>query len=129
MPKPFARPKNTRQLGNLQESLACQYLRGKGLRLVSSNYHCRNGEIDLIMLDSHQVLIFIEIRYRRQSGYGSAVETVDFVKQRKIRQAASHFLMTNPRLSHLACRFDVVGIESDGKTSRNRIQWISNAFS
>ncbi|HET6592353.1 MAG TPA: YraN family protein, partial [Xanthomonadales bacterium] len=43
--------------------MAEKMLRGRGLRPVARNYHCRCGEIDLIMLDA-SVLVFVEVRYR-----------------------------------------------------------------
>jgi len=57
--------KNTRQFGHTQEILAAKYLREHGLKLTRSNYQCRVGEIDLIMVDSRRVLVFVEVRFRR----------------------------------------------------------------
>lgn len=54
----------TREQGEYTESLACRYLKNKGLKLVEKNFNCRVGEIDLIMQDDNN-LVFIEVRYRR----------------------------------------------------------------
>jgi putative endonuclease len=59
---------NTRQQGQRWEQVAEKMLRRRGLRPVARNYHCRCGEIDLIMLDT-SVLVFVEVRYRHSDRY------------------------------------------------------------
>ena len=109
-----------RLTGKRAEDLACRFLQGEGLLLIGRNYHCRFGEIDLIMQD-HDDLVFIEVRYRRSARYGSGAESVDHNKQRKIIFTANHYLQAHP--SHQACRFDVVTLAPDQAP-----QWIINAF-
>lgn len=118
----------TRLTGTRQEQRACLYLQHQGLVLLQSNYLCKLGEIDLIMTEASQFLIFVEVRYRRQHAFGDAVATVDHRKQRKIRLAAAHFLTTHPRLSHFACRFDVVGVSLSNCQGEMHFDWIRDAF-
>ncbi len=66
-------------------------------------------------------LVFVEVRYRRSERYGTAAESVDAHKQRRLAAAAGHYLQGHP--SSLSCRFDVVAIGAD-----NRIDWIRSAF-
>lgn len=115
----FARDKGTEV-----ETFVCRYLQKRGLKLLTRNYHSRGGEIDLIMRHDH-VLVFIEVRFRRNSAYGSAVETVDHRKQARIIQTAEQYLQRHG-LSHECCRFDVVGVSPAGRGYQ--IQWIQNAF-
>lgn len=110
----------SRLKGKKAEDVACNYLIKNDLRLVARNYHCRYGEIDLIMQDS-DTLVFVEVRYRQSSQFGSAAESVDHNKQRKLVFAANHYLQTHP--SSLASRFDVIAISEHAT-----IEWISNAF-
>ena len=49
-------------LGSDAEQLAATYLQQQGLILVTSNYSCRFGEIDLIMRDGKS-LVFVEVRF------------------------------------------------------------------
>ena len=123
---------NKRLLGSSHEARACKLLKRRGLRLIESNFHCRRGEIDLIMLDSESTLVFIEVRFRQNSCYGSAAETVGRRKQERIRMSASLFLHTNPKYRKLACRFDVVGISPlpcfEASSKEFEINWIQNAF-
>lgn len=119
---------NSRRFGDFQERQASKFLQRQGLQLLCRNYQCRQGEIDLVMQDTSGFLVFIEIRFRRQRHYGDPVATIDVRKQRKIRHAAASFLQANPRLAHLPCRFDVVGISPAADRQGNRFEWIRSAF-
>ncbi|MDG2473242.1 MAG: YraN family protein [Pseudomonadales bacterium] len=55
---------DTLQIGQTTETAALQFLLRHGLSLITKNYRCQFGEIDLIMKDGNTV-IFIEIRYRK----------------------------------------------------------------
>jgi putative endonuclease len=115
------RPTDSRtRIGGAKESLAADFLARHGLQLVARNHRCRLGEIDLVMREGG-TLVFVEVRYRGSSRYGTPAETVDGRKQRRLIAAAGHYLQANP--SVLPCRFDVVAI-----SGQDRIEWIKNAF-
>lgn len=114
---------STINTGKDAETRACCYLQAQGLQLVQRNYHSRRGEIDLIMQDKDS-LVFIEVRYRRQSRFGSAAESVNRHKQSKLIACANHYIQTYPERARQACRFDVVSIDGN----MNSIDWIKNAF-
>jgi len=110
------------QIGQRAEALACRYLQRRGLVLLARNYRCRGGEIDLIM--SHgDSLVFVEVRYRRGSRFGTGAETVDRRKQARIIACASQYLQQHPSAAVLAPRFDVIALTGDA-----RVQWIPDAF-
>lgn len=112
--------------GQAGESIALNYLQKKGLNLVTANYHCRSGEIDLIM-QSKQTIIFVEVRSRSSSGYADPAETITAFKQAKIIRTAKHYLMYNAHLNEFYCRFDVVTIT--GKAGmKYKIDWLKGAF-
>ena len=106
--------------GKKAEDVACSFLQRNGLLLIERNYHCRFGEIDLIMQDSDS-LVFVEVRYRSSSKFGDAIESVDANKRRKLVFAANHYLQ-NTSLDQPS-RFDVVALSPDQTP-----QWICNAF-
>lgn len=117
---------NTRQQGQASEQLACQHLQHQGLRLLTQNWHCRQGELDMVMLDGDTV-VFVEVRYRRHAAWGGAVESVDARKRARLAAAAQHFLLQESRWAKHPCRFDVVAISPDDH-SHPRLDWIQNAF-
>lgn len=123
-------PATRRTRGNAVEAAAREHLRDAGLRDIAANAAFRFGELDLVMLDEHArdgaVLVFVEVRYRRDARFGGGAASVDAFKRRKLVRAARQFLAAHPRLSALACRFDVV--EADGDPASPRLHWIRDAF-
>ena len=117
-----------RSTGTRYEDLACERLEAAGLVLLERNFSCRHGELDLVMRD-RDVLVFVEVRYRRGGGagsYGDGIDSVGAAKRAKLVRAASAWLAMHPRLARHACRFDVVAIAGDaGATS---LDWRANAF-
>jgi putative endonuclease len=114
------RPESGQVIGSTKEEQALRYLEQRGLRLVARNYRCRQGEIDLVMRDG-DCLAFVEVRYRKSTGFGSPAETVTPSKQRRIICAARHYLQHHPTGSD--CRFDILAI-----TGTVRVEWLKNAF-
>lgn len=101
--------------GKASEKQAEKYLRAHKHRIIARNYLTRQGEIDLISVLPDALLVFTEVRSRRDCTYGHPVETVDARKQGHIRAAAKHFLYENPEFAGYACRFDVITIVGEGQ--------------
>lgn len=113
---------NKQLSGQQAEARAESYLLDRGLQLVERNFLCKLGEIDLIMREG-SCLVFVEVRFRKNANFGSALETVNYSKQRKIIAAAQFYLRTHKPMANPAVRFDVIGITGDD------IQWVPSAFS
>jgi putative endonuclease len=109
--------------GKDAEDAALAYLQNQGLSLVVRNHRCRMGEIDLIMQDG-KTLVFVEVRFRRSSRFGSAAESVDRGKQSRIVAAASHYLATTG--ADCPSRFDVVAM-APGANDYS-VDWFRDAF-
>ena len=119
----------TQESGQQAESIALEYLQQQGLRLITRNYRCRRGEIDLIMQHRDSV-VFIEVRYRRNRHFGGADASVDRRKQDKLITSALHYLQENRQAARQPARFDVIAIHADthAATQPDNIQWIQDAF-
>ncbi|MCG7973031.1 MAG: YraN family protein, partial [Candidatus Thiodiazotropha taylori] len=104
------------------EQLAVDYLSRRGLKLVTRNFRCKVGEIDLVMREK-RTLVFVEVRYRQSDDYGSALESITPSKQRKLLAAANLYLQKNQ--IDQACRFDVVAING---SANKRTTWIKDAI-
>ena len=87
-------PIDTKKLGKQAEDLVCHYLQKQKLKLVTRNYSCRYGEIDLIMHDKTS-LVFVEVRYRQNPYFGSGLETINLTKQNKVIKTAEYYLLTH----------------------------------
>jgi putative endonuclease len=125
----WTRSTNSNSTGAAIEKQAAHWLTQQVLTVISCNYRCRLGEIDLIMRDAEQ-LVFVEVRYRRQNSYGDGLESVDWRKQQKLLKTANHFLMTHASYADTACRFDVLGVKPTlSNIDQLQWNWIKNAFS
>lgn len=111
------------QRGFTAEIYARDYLKNHGLTLITSNYRCRWGEIDLIMQDGNY-LIFVEVRARTSSQYGGAAGSITYQKQCKIIKTALYFLTIKKYGETYPLRFDVVIFQGINQ----QIEWIKNAF-
>jgi putative endonuclease len=112
--------------GREAEAYALRHLQQHGLQLIAQNWLCKRGELDLVMLDGDTV-VFVEVRYRRYSAWGGALESVDFRKQQKVVLAAQSFLQKETQWSDAACRFDVIAVEGTADC-RPPLNWIKHAF-
>lgn len=114
-------------MGSWGESVAAAYLRKKHYKLLSTNYRCRYGEIDLIVSDK-KYLVFVEVKLRKTDNFAAAMEHVDYRKQQRIRTTAAFFL--SEYRTELQPRFDVIEIYApDGlSTPKPVIHHMEDAF-
>lgn len=117
--------RNQRTVGSRYEQEAAAFLSKKGLTIITQNYRCRAGEIDLIARDG-QTLVFCEVKYRYNGGSGDPAAAVDYRKQQTIFRVAQWYLQVSRLPEDTPCRFDVVAITGVGE--RLQIRWIPDAF-
>ena len=111
-------------LGKFGEDLARERLEDLGYRILKTNYRCPLGEIDLVARDG-DVVVFVEIKTRKNESLGQVKEAVNRKKQTKISKVALAYMKSN-NLWGSKARFDVVAIRLiDGK---KEIEIIKNAF-
>jgi len=116
---------SAREIGIHWEEAAFAHLRTGGLTLVARNFHCRFGEIDLILRDG-DTIVFAEVRYRNANAHGDGIASVGAAKRGKLVRTAQTWLQQNPREASRPCRFDVIGC--GGTPSSPRFEWTRNAF-
>ncbi len=112
---------NQDNLGLAAEKCAETFLVNHGLKLITRNYHCRFGEIDLIMQDA-KILVFVEVRLRTNARFGSAGNSITPQKMQKLILTAQHYLQLH---GEQPCRFDAILMRSVDEKS---IEWVRNAF-
>lgn len=108
--------------GSDAEQIALSYLQRQNLVLITQNYRCRFGEIDLIMRDG-ATLVFIEVRMRVSETFGGAATSITPAKQAKLLHTARHYL--SQLKSEPPCRFDALLLSGAGG---REIEWIKDAF-
>lgn len=99
-----------RRTGRLGEGHAAGLMQARGGVVISRNWRCRAGELDLVVLDAAGRLRFVEVRARTGTGFGTPAESVTPDKQRRLRRLAAHWLSENPGRWRQVC-FDVVGVD------------------
>lgn len=107
--------------GAKAEEFAKHFLKKQGYRLIEKNFHCRGGEIDLIMLNPANSYVFIEVRFRRNLTHGSALESITTHKYKRCLKAAQYWLMKNNLLNH-QYQIDVVAF--DGHLNEESLIWL-----
>lgn len=112
------------------EAAARRHLEAAGLHTCGANARYRDGELDLVMHEGPparpSALVFVEVRYRRHSGFGGGAASVDAAKRRRLLRAAARFLAAHPAWQALPCRFDVV--DASGDPAAPRLDWLRDAF-
>ncbi|OUM96379.1 MAG: YraN family protein [Thermobacillus sp. ZCTH02-B1] len=104
-----------RETGRRGEEAAAHYLAARGFRILHRNWRCRMGELDIVAEDG-ETIVFVEVRTRAPgSRFGTAAESVDTRKRRRLAALAQAYLAMNGR-RHAPIRFDVIACttRSDG---------------
>jgi putative endonuclease len=76
--------------GTRGELLAARYLEAQGLTVLSRNWRCPEGELDLVLTDGHQ-LVVCEVKTRTSTTYGTPAEAVDDAKAARVRRLARNW--------------------------------------
>ena len=114
-------------LGKEGERAAKEHLISKGYEIVKENYRFERAELDLIVKsEAKKILVFVEVKTRRNKKFGEPEESVTEQKQNQLLKSAEGFLMTNPGWEDYEKRFDVIAIMADGE--KLTINHIENAF-
>jgi putative endonuclease len=115
-----------REFGRWGEELAARHLTERGLVVLSRNWSCREGELDLVLTDRHRV-VFCEVKTRSGTEYGLPSETVTPEKAERIRRAAERWLRAF-RMGWCATRYDVVTVLAERDGAPPQVRHIEGAF-
>jgi putative endonuclease len=97
-----------RWFGSRSERAAARFLRRLGYRILTRNYSCPHGELDVIALDGRCV-VFVEVRSTGTEDTTRPAASVDDAKQRRLTNLALFYLQQK-RLLDCAARFDVLAL-------------------
>lgn len=106
---------NSTAKGKIFEKIALNYLvKKKDMKLVSSNYFTKFGEIDLIMSlnddDNNNFIVFVEVKGRKYASDFDIFSSLTLSKRKKIKASIDYWLFSNNK-ENTTWRFDFIGIE------------------
>ncbi|MDD5092963.1 MAG: YraN family protein [Dehalococcoidia bacterium] len=113
------------RLGAFGEREARDYLLKRGYEILESNFRCPIGEIDIVARDG-DFLVFVEVRTRRGSEFGTPEESITQAKKGKLVHLAQYYIQQHAGLP-ASWRIDVVAIEVGRNGKISRIELIENA--
>ena len=113
-------------LGRWSEKHCRKFLEKKGLKTLTSNFSCKTGEIDLIMVDTDRTIVFVEVRTKADETFGSVESSITAPKKARLLRTARYFLATYD-IDNRPFRFDVVAIVL-GPRGTPQIRYYKNAF-
>ena len=111
-------------LGKRGEDLACAELEKRGYVIVDRRFRTRCGELDIVARDGG-VLVFVEVKARSGSNFGTPFESITWKKRQRLSQMAASYLFVR-RLAGVACRFDVVAVVE--RQGTQTIELVRSAF-
>jgi putative endonuclease len=98
------------EIGALGEQLAVEHLEATGLRVLTRNWRCRYGELDVIAVDDvARAVVFVEVKTRTSDQFGGIAQAVTPQKVRRLRRLAGLWLASQDR-TWSTVRLDVIGI-------------------
>lgn len=117
--------RNNKNIGELGENLAIKFLKRLKLSIITRNYRQKSGEIDIVAEDGEE-LVFIEVKTRSSTKYGTPAEAVTPTKQQQIVRVTREYISRHD-LFHKNVRFDVITVLLR-KNAAPEIEHIKNAF-
>ena len=115
-----------KEIGNIGESMAENFLIKNGYIILDKNFSCKLGEIDIIGKDGN-IISFVEVKSRFGNLYGSPGESVNLSKQYKIYKTAQLYILKK-KLNKFYFRFDVIEIIFNHYNDNYSIKLIKDAF-
>ena len=112
-------------LGRRGEALAAERLQALGYEIVTRNYRCAAGEIDVIARHNG-AWVFAEVRTRRGSQFGTPEASITPRKRQHLIAAAQSYLQEHS-LADVPWRIDVVAVELSARGELLRVDVIANA--
>lgn len=121
--------KYNKNIGALGEMYAAKYLESCGYSILTRNYSCCFGELDIIGLDG-ECLAFIEVKTRTTDRYGAPQNAVNYWKRKHMEMSARYYI-EKYRMGKYFSRFDIVEVfakYADNNFRVEKINVIKNAF-
>lgn len=97
----------TKELGDLGEQKALQFLVKKGLKILATNYRFHRNEVDIIY-EFPGKIVFVEVKTRQTAEIGPPWKAVTRTKQNQIIKCAHHYIVSKDL--DVEAQFDIISI-------------------
>jgi len=115
-----------KKLGDFGEKLAQEHLKKRKYKIRETNFRCTEGEIDIVA-EQGECLVFVEVRTRTSTAFGTPEESITRAKREKLISLALAYRQTHKSLP--SCwRIDVVAVEVEKDGNVTRVEQIENAI-
>lgn len=111
-------------VGQKGETLACEYLMEKGMKIVERNCRTRFGEIDIIA-SSGDIFVFVEVKTKSSKFYGNPEEMINQKKRQKLIRLAHSYLQSK-EIQDPLFRIDIISVMIEGE--KTEIKHFENAI-
>ncbi len=99
------------KLGRQGEELATRELARRGYEIVTRNWHCQIGEVDIVTRQG-ETWTFFEVRTRRGRAFGTPEESLTPAKQQRMIDVASTYLAEHDlNANNIDWRVGLVAVE------------------
>lgn len=115
-----------KDIGNLGEELSIEYLKCNNYKILSKNFRCSKGEIDIVAI-KNSIISFVEVKSRFFTSFGNPIEAITYSKELKIINSAKYYVFKN-NLYNYNIRFDVIEIIFDLNSTNYTLNYIEDAF-
>ncbi len=115
----------SKDIGNMGEDQAVQYLQGLGCQILARNFHSAQGELDIVAKDK-DFIVFVEVKNYSYKSFGFPLGAVRQHKKQSLIHAARTYLWKN-NIKNINCRFDVIAIYRS-RFGTQKIEHVRNAF-
>jgi len=116
-----------KEVGARGEKLAADLLKKRGYKIIQRNFRCREGEIDIIV-QKDECLVFVEVRTKKSTAFGTPEESVTLSKREKLISLANTYIQAYDKPPQ-SWRIDVVAVELTPDNRVSRLEHIENAVS
>ena len=114
------------RLGTWGEELAAQFLADRGYHILTTNYRCAYGEVDIVAQDG-QELVFVEVRTRHAESFVAPEESLSAAKVRRLVAACQDYMMARPE-GDTRWRIDLVCVYAGRGRRVERISHLLHAI-
>ncbi|MGA1449639.1 MAG: YraN family protein [Candidatus Nanopelagicales bacterium] len=94
-------------LGDWGEKVAQEHLKNDGYEILTSNWRCSIGELDVVAKDS-ETIVACEVKTRTSAKFGTPLEAIGKEKAKRLKQLLYAYLFANS-MKAKSVRIDIVG--------------------